>query len=306
MRYENYDFEDDYGVSFVGPLITYGLILAAIFKLLRADRYARAVPFAFVILVILAMYIGTAFVLTFGILSLIGAGAILSSVMSTVVALGVGKYFLMPHILERYGSVENMFLKLRKYFTDSPHKFYKYDVQYQFNLFLKELEYKFVYVLGAGVFLLFLFFLCRDYKFLNQAYYIFDYQMGWWKYLILLGAWIACLFAYSKYYDLTTNLVFENLIKALAASERLKKNSVIIYDPSSSDHFSSITSDEPWCITDSTDPKLSIFVETRDGATRGCHIASTLPQTHFRFIISHLETYRGVAGFMDWVIGRKK
>jgi len=306
MRYDgDYIVDDDSASSWASSLIFYGLALAAVLKLLKANRWAEASAYSVLLVFpVILMYLGLPFGIMFGVMRLLGVGTIFSSVVATCAAIAVCKYILMPHF--HFDSVDSAFKQLKWYLTNKEQASYKYDVNYQFNLLVKSIEYKFLYVLGTGGFLVLLFFLCRDYQLLNHAYYIYDYRLGWWKYLLLLGAWFACLLLYSKYYDFTVRCNFKNLNEAiLAIQSKEGKLAVLTSDSLSTPHLRVAEEDmNDWSLFDEDDPRLVMFIQSEDGDKIGYVLNGLMSIGYFEYLIKSFNQYRGLEAYKDSILSK--
>ena len=249
-------------------LLFYGFLLWAVFKLAKIDRWAEASLYSVVLfLPLLILSLGLPFGLSYGVLRLFGVGVIPSSALATIAMMAVCNYFLIP-LLKRDSDSRGLVKRIRQYLTNNSleDKYYKNDIQRQFKLLIEGVEEKWIYILGASAFFILIFFLGRDIEALKAAYFIYDYQLGLWKYFAISSVLAACIFAYSKYYNAVINSIYLNWQRLLRALEIEGKCAVITYDSWGQPPYK-VTEcpGDSWFISNDTDSRLGFFVESEDG-----------------------------------------
>jgi hypothetical protein len=304
----NYEFEttDSPYSQFYVEFIVYGILLAAVLKILRADRLAgKTFNAAIMLPIFFTLFLALPFALSFAALSLAGLANIFREIISGIVAIVVCYYLIAKNSPEGSSIIENIkyFINSKSPKKDYGQKTHIQELQGLDSQLENELNNKFFYqllMIGLSIFVYFIF---QDmplfqgfYDFLNYGLYP---VMKYFLLLLILG---LVTYGYSKYYDFYCGLIYKQLSSLVLFLEREKKFVLIKHKEGYPQYEFSIQKVSPWEGRERTNHYYFVMSEDNQIAY---WIKPNLDFTHYKNVIPQLKA-TGIEGLLDKVIARTK
>lgn len=309
-KYE-YEFEksDSLYSHFFGEFTFYLILIAVILKLLRADKMAgKSFNAAVMLPMVFAVYLLFPFVLSFGVLTILGVTNIFREIFSGISAI-LCCYFLITNgssfdssaiekIKEFYCEITNESKAKTKLKKTHLEQLTVLDSQLE-----SELNSKFIYQLYLLGFFVFLYIVFQDAVFFRGFYSFLNYNLyPTVKYPFLVVLYAAIAYAYSKYFDFYCSQIFKKISFLVEFLEREHKFVLIKHRNGYPRYEFSIQTENPWECRETTN--YYYFVKSEDDKF-AYWINTNLDFNHYKKVIPKLKI-EGVERLLDSVVKKTK